>query len=162
MLVSLEYDIIIKYRERLTRFGYEAVERSYGRKGARNRAQHAIEDMSHETDEEARREYEYEADEAEEDAEETQTSETSLPRKPAGHSPTAPPEASQTRLTHTELTSASPNKKNASSHSSANTYTSSASKTGKHAKKTKAPASPSVRRFSTRNAATDTHTQSAS
>ena len=39
----------------------------YGRKGTKNKAQHAIEGMSHETDEEAKREYEYEADEAEEE-----------------------------------------------------------------------------------------------
>ena len=45
----------------------------YGRRGARNRAQHAIEYMSHLIDEEARLGNEYEADEAEEEGvEETQ------------------------------------------------------------------------------------------
>lgn len=45
----------------------------YDKRGARNRAQHTIEYMSHGIDEEARREYEYEADEAEEEGvEETQ------------------------------------------------------------------------------------------
>ena len=43
----------------------------YGERGAKNRAQHVIEYMSHEIDEEAKREHEYEADEAEEGVEET-------------------------------------------------------------------------------------------
>lgn len=42
-------------------------------RGGKNRAQRVIQDTNHETDEEARREYEYEADETEEEGvEETQ------------------------------------------------------------------------------------------
>ena len=37
----------------------------YGRRGAKNRAQHVIEDISHKANEEARQEHEHEADEAE-------------------------------------------------------------------------------------------------
>ena len=45
----------------------------YGKMGVKNMAQRAIEDMNSETDGEARREYEYKADEAEkEGTEETQ------------------------------------------------------------------------------------------
>ena len=72
MLTGLECDIIVEYRERLTRFDYAIVEMPYGRRGTKNRAQHAIEDISYGIDEEARWEHEHEASEKEEGVEETQ------------------------------------------------------------------------------------------
>ena len=73
MLSGLECDIIVEYRERLTELGYEIVENALRcERGAENRIRHAIEDMNHRINEEARLEHEHEADEAEkEDVEET-------------------------------------------------------------------------------------------
>lgn len=47
--------------------------RLYGKRGARNKAKHAIEDMEHEADKEARREHEHGTDEAGKTAEEKET-----------------------------------------------------------------------------------------
>ena len=63
---EVDDDLVRDMTEILTSF----CARLYGKRGARNKAQHAIEDIEHEADKEVKREHEHETDEAEEIAEE--------------------------------------------------------------------------------------------
>lgn len=66
---EVDDDLVRDMTEILTSF----CAKLYGKRGARNKAKHAIEDMEHEADKEARREHEHETDEAGKTAEEKET-----------------------------------------------------------------------------------------